>query len=69
MHTIGLIGGMSWESTEYYYRRINETVRQRLGGLHSAQILLYSVDFAAIEKLQHTGDWDAAADILSRAAG
>ena len=68
MKTIGLIGGMSWESTEYYYRRINETVRQRLGGLHSAQILLYSVDFAAIEKLQHAGDWDAAAGILSRAA-
>ena len=68
MKTIGLIGGMSWESTEYYYRQINEAVRRRLGGLHSAQILLYSVDFAAIEKLQHTGDWDAAADILSRAA-
>ena len=68
MKTIGLIGGMSWESTEYYYRGINEAVRQRLGGLHSAQILLNSVDFAAIEKLQHAGDWDAAADILSRAA-
>ena len=68
MKTIGLIGGMSWESTEYYYRGINEAVRQRLGGLHSAQILLNSVDFAAIEKLQHAGDWDDAADILSRAA-
>ena len=68
MKTIGLIGGMSWESTEYYYRGINEAVRQRLGGLHSAQILLNSVDFAAIEKLQHAGDWDAAIGILSRAA-
>jgi aspartate racemase len=68
MKTIGLIGGMSWESTEFYYRRINEAVRQRLGGLHSAQILLYSVDFAAIEKLQHAGDWDAGVGILSGAA-
>lgn len=68
MKTIGLIGGMSWESTEYYYRQINEGVRQRLGGLHSAQVLLYSVDFAVIEKLQHAGDWDAAADILCCAA-
>ena len=68
MKTIGLIGGMSWESTQFYYRQINEGVRQRLGGLHSAKILLNSVDFAPIEELQHAGDWDATADILSEAA-
>jgi aspartate racemase len=66
--TIGLIGGMSWESSLLYYRLINEAVRQRLGGLHSAQILMYSVDFAPIEKLQHDGDWDGAASILVDAA-
>ena len=68
MKTIGLIGGMSWESTQFYYRQINESVRQRLGGLHSAKILLNSVDFAPIEKLQHAGDWGATAEILSEAA-
>jgi len=68
MKTIGLIGGMSWESTQYYYRQINQGIRQRLGGLHSAQLLLHSVDFAPIEALQDAGDWDAAAEILSRAA-
>jgi aspartate racemase len=68
MKTIGLIGGMSWESTQFYYRQINESVRQRLGGLHSAKILLNSVDFAPIEKLQHEGDWGATAEILSEAA-
>ena len=68
MKTIGLIGGMSWESTQYYYRQINQGIRQRLGGLHSAQILLHSVDFAPIEALQHAGDWDAAAKVLSHAA-
>ena len=68
MKTIGLIGGMSWESTQYYYRQINQDIRQRLGGLHSAQLLLHSVDFAPIEALQKAGDWDAAAEILSRAA-
>ena len=68
MKTIGLIGGMSWESTQYYYRQINQGIRQHLGGLHSAQILLHSVDFAPIEALQHAGDWDATAEILSRAA-
>ncbi len=68
MKTIGLIGGMSWESTQYYYRQINQGIRQRLGGLHSAQILLHSVDFAPIEALQHAGDWDAAAEILSQVA-
>ena len=68
MKTIGLIGGMSWESTQYYYRQINQGIRQRLGGLHSAQLLLHSVDFAPIETLQQAGDWDATAEILSRAA-
>ena len=68
MKTIGLIGGMSWESTQYYYRQINQGIRQRLGGLHSAQLLLHSVDFAPIEALQQVGDWDAAAEILSQAA-
>ena len=60
MRTAGLIGGMSWESTLPYYRMINERVRERLGGLHSARLLLYSVDFAEIEAMQRTGDWDAA---------
>lgn len=68
MKTIGLIGGMSWESSLLYYRLINEDVRQRLGGLHSAKILMYSVDFAPIESLQHAGDWDGAADVLIDAA-
>ena len=68
MKTIGLIGGMSWQSSLLYYQLINTAVTQRLGGLHSAQILMYSVDFAAIEKLQHSGDWDAAAKIIIDAA-
>lgn len=68
MKTIGLIGGMSWESTASYYRLINEGVKARLGGFHSAKILLYSVDFAEIEALQTAGDWDTTADILSQAA-
>lgn len=68
MKTIGLIGGMSWESTVPYYRQINETVKQRLGGLHSARLVLYSVDFHEIEQLQHAGDWDAAGALLARAA-
>lgn len=68
MKTIGLLGGMSWESTVGYYRAINEGVKARLGGLHSAQIALYSVDFEPIEKLQHAGDWDATATLLSGAA-
>jgi aspartate racemase len=59
MKTIGLLGGMSWESTLEYYRIINQTVKARLGGSHSAQCLLYSVDFAEIEALQHAGEWDA----------
>jgi len=68
MKTIGLIGGMSWESTAPYYRQINELVRQRLGGLHSARLVLYSVDFHDIEQLQHTGRWDDAGAILAAAA-
>jgi aspartate racemase len=68
MKTIGVIGGMSWESSLLYYRLINQGVQKRLGGLHSARLLMYSVDFAAIEKLQHQGDWDGAANILIDAA-
>lgn len=67
MKTIGLIGGMSWESTQTYYRLINQTVREALGGLHSARLVLYSVNFAEIEALQHQGDWDATAEILGAA--
>jgi len=65
---IGLIGGMSWESTIPYYRQLNETVRERLGGLHSARVILYSVDFHEIEQLQHSGDWQAAGGVLADAA-
>ncbi len=68
MRTIGLIGGMSWESTVPYYRVINETVRDTLGGLHSAKIVMYSVDFDEIEKLQRAGSWDEAGRQLARAA-
>lgn len=68
MKTIGLLGGMSWESTVEYYRIINETVRDRLGALHSAPIVLVSVEFAEIEAMQHAGDWDGAARILVDAA-
>ena len=68
MRTLGLIGGMSWESTLPYYRIVNERVRQRLGGLHSAKLVLHSVDFAEIEALQHAGNWDAAGAILADAA-
>jgi len=68
MKTIGLLGGMSWESTVGYYRAINEGVREALGGLHSAKIVLHSVDFAPIEAMQHRGDWQGAAQVLSEAA-
>lgn len=68
MKTIGLLGGMSWESSIEYYRIINEAVKQRLGGLHSAQCLMYSVDFAEIEALQHAGDWDALTNAMIQAA-
>jgi len=65
---IGLIGGMSWESTQTYYRLINQKVRDELGGLHSAKLVLYSVDFAEIEALQHQGDWQTTGEILGSAA-
>jgi aspartate racemase len=68
LKTIGLIGGMSWESTIPYYRLINEVVKTRLGGLHSAKLLLYSVDFYDIERLQHEGNWAAAGGLLAQAA-
>jgi aspartate racemase len=68
MKTIGLIGGMSWESSIEYYRIINETVRARLGGLHSAKSIMYSVDFAEIETLQQQGKWDEATDLMIDAA-
>lgn len=68
MKTIGLIGGMSWESTIPYYRIINEEVKNRLGGLHSAKIVLYSVEFDEIERCQSNGDWERSGDILGRAA-
>lgn len=68
MKTIGLIGGMSWESTVPYYRSINELVKLRLGGLHSARLVLYSVDFHDIETLQHAGKWDEAGALLAQAA-
>jgi aspartate racemase len=68
VRTIGLIGGMSWESTVHYYRIINETVRERLGALRSAELVLYSVDFGAIERLQHEGRWDEAGRLLAAAA-
>ncbi len=64
MRVIGLIGGMSWNSTAEYYRLINELIAARLGGLHSAQIVLYSLDFAEIESAQREARWDRAADIL-----
>ena len=68
MKTIGLLGGMSWESTVEYYRIINETVKEKLGGLHSAKCILYSVDFAEIERLQHENRWDQAAQLLIQAS-
>jgi aspartate racemase len=68
MKTVGLLGGMSWESTVGYYRAINEGVKNKLGGLHSAQIAMVSVDFGPIAKLQHQGDWEGTALILTEAA-
>jgi aspartate racemase len=68
MKTIGLIGGMSWESSLEYYRLVNERVKEKLGGFHSAECILYSVDFADIERMQDRGEWDDAADRLGRAA-
>ena len=68
MKTIGLIGGMSWESTVPYYQIINKEVKNRLGGLHSAKVILYSVEFDEIEKCQSNGDWEKSGDILGNAA-
>ncbi|WP_405020241.1 aspartate/glutamate racemase family protein [Kitasatospora sp. NBC_00070] len=68
MKVIGLIGGMSWESSAEYYRLLNELTRERLGGLHSARCVLWSVDFAEIERLQAAGDWDRAGAVLADAA-
>jgi aspartate racemase len=68
MKTIGLIGGMSWESTVPYYRLINEAVRERLGGLHSAKVVLYSVDFHDIEQRMQRGEWEAVDVALAKAA-
>ena len=68
MKTIGMLGGMSWESTLSYYKAVNEGIKAELGGLHSAKICLYSVDFAEIETLQHKGQWDETAMILAQAA-
>jgi aspartate racemase len=68
MKTLGLIGGMSWESSAEYYRIINQGVRDALGPTHSARLLLWSFDFAEIEALQHAGDWDALASRMVDAA-
>jgi aspartate racemase len=68
MKTIGLLGGMSWESTIGYYRAINEGIKHKLGGFHSAKIAMYSVDFEPIERLQRAGDWEGSAEILCEAA-
>ena len=68
MQTIGMIGGLSWESTANYYRDINQAIKSRLGGLHSARIVLNSVDFAEIEVLQHEGRWEEAGRLLSHSA-
>ena len=68
MKTIGLLGGMSWESTELYYRLINEQIKKQLGGLHSAKIAMVSVDFHEIEVLQSQGKWDEAGDALAKSA-
>jgi len=68
MKTIGLIGGMSWESSQEYYRIINKTVKEKLGGLHSAKIILYSVDFEEVEKLQHQEKWDRLTELMIDAA-
>jgi len=68
LKTIGLIGGMSWESTATYYKIINETIKEKLGGLHSAKCILYSVDFQEIEECQASGNWDKSGEILGEAA-
>jgi aspartate racemase len=67
MRCIGIVGGMSWESTAHYYRALNEGVKARLGGLHSARLVLHSVEFAEIERMQREGRWDEAGDVLAEA--
>jgi len=67
MRVIGILGGMSWESTALYYQAINTEVKSRLGGLHSAELVMYSLDFSVIEDLQHKGDWDGAGAIMAEA--
>lgn len=69
MKTIGLLGGMSWESTSEYYRQLNEQIRARLGGLHSAKIIMLSVDFAPIEEYMRNGDWESCRSLLCGGAG
>ncbi len=66
MKRLGLVGGMSWESTAVYYRRLNELARERLGGQHSADLIMVSFDFAPIAALQAAGDWDAATAVMIR---
>lgn len=68
MKTMGLIGGMSWESTVTYYQIVNQVVRQELGGLHSAKVLLYSVDFQEIAEYQELGEWEKSGEVLGAAA-
>ncbi len=68
MKVIGLLGGMSWESTASYYRLLNTAIKEQLGGLHSAKVIVYSVDFHEIERLQRSGEWDAAGALLADAA-
>src|SRR3712207_3164576 len=68
MRTLGLIGGMSWESTAIYYRHLNVIARERLGGLHSAKLLLFSFDFADVAERQHQGDWAGATELMINAA-
>ena len=68
MKTIGMLGGMSWESTLGYYRAINEGIKNKLGGLHSAKIAMYSVDFEPLEKHAHAGDWESVAKLITEAA-
>ena len=68
MKTLGLLGGMSWESTSSYYQRLNRLTRERMGGQHSAPLLIWSAEFASIAAMQHSGEWDGAADVLVDAA-
>ena len=69
MKTIGIIGGMSWESSLTYYKLLNEGIRDQLGGFHSCECLMYSVDFSYIEELQHAGDWEKLTEVMISIAG